>query len=33
MLADLVTLGAENPYSLITAVAVLVIGIVWRGTR
>ena len=33
MLADLVTLGAENPYSLITAVAVLAIGIVWRGTR
>ena len=33
MLADLVTMGASNPYMTITAVAVLVAGLIWRGTR
>lgn len=33
MLADLVMLGESYPYSTIAAIAVLVAGIVWRGTR
>jgi hypothetical protein len=33
MLADLVTIGASNPYMTIAGIAVLVAGLVWRGTR
>jgi hypothetical protein len=33
MLADLVMLGGEHPYSLIATTAVLAAVIVWRGTR
>lgn len=33
MLADLVMLGSDHPYSLIVAIAVLCAAAIWRGTR
>lgn len=33
MLADLVQAGADFPFTTITAIAVLVAGLVWRGTK
>lgn len=33
VLADLIMLGTENPYIVITAIAVLCAAVIWRGTR
>jgi hypothetical protein len=33
MLADLVMLGSDHPYTMIALVAVLCAAAVWRGTR